>query len=416
MRGKVLCGKNLLDRFKCLLSQACSVDIATAWATPGVHLRALRAAADRDVKIRAIVGISGNATHPDALKELNRITAGDLRIVPKGDRLFHPKVYLFKRCEDGIVKRQAWIGSANLTRAGFGGYSNANEEIILEVDPGEQADALADWFRERWNHYCMDSSVSEEIRRYTEDWKRSPPRRQVRLITWGRIPRDLRGDDVAQLLTLEEYQQALSNYEELLRNEGRKSKILDPQGESYMRVIADRRKLLLGDVSWSKLDDDSRKRLKGSYRHENRKWWGMTGRMGRKNWPAVCKHEMKIRDHLDTVRQAKEHEFPDVAVDAMRALMDIDNVGYGTVTLLLTLTRPDRLLSLNTQSEKGYGKLSRMSYSTLGEPENYSKLLQWLYDLPWYKEYTDAPPRDEGLVPIWKFRAALVDSFVYEPT
>ena len=175
MRGKVLCGKNLLDRFKYLLSQACSVDIATAWATPGVHLRALRAAADQRVKIRAIVGISGNATDPDALKELNRITAGDLRIVPKGDRLFHPKVYLFKRHNGGTEKRHAWIGSANLTSAGFGGFSNGNEEIILEVDPGEQAGALAGWSRERWNHYHMDSPVSEEIRRYTKDWRRNPP-------------------------------------------------------------------------------------------------------------------------------------------------------------------------------------------------------------------------------------------------
>lgn len=415
MRGKVICRNNLLDRFQYRLSRAESVDIATSWVTPGKHLRVLAAAAaDRDVKIRAIVGISGNATHPNALMELSKITAGDLRIVPKSDRLFHPKLYLFKRRRDGIARCHAWIGSANLTRAGFGGSPNANEEIILEVDPGEQADALAHWFQECWNHYRMDSPVSEKIRRYKEDW--SPPHRQVQLIAGRQIRRDLLGDHGSQPLTLEEYRQVLSKCEELLRDEGRKSKILDPQGESYMRVIADRRKLLLGDVSWSKLDDDSRRRLKGSYRHENRKWWGMTGRMGRKNWPAVCKHEMKIRDHLDTVRQAKEHEFPDVAVDAMRVLMDINNVGYGTATLLLTLARPDRLLSLNKRSATGYGKLSGMNHRTLGKPENYRKLLQWLYDLPWYKEYKDAPPRDEDLVPIWNFRAALVDPFVYEPT
>lgn len=171
MRGKVLCSDNLHARFTALLSKAYSVDIATAWATPGEHLRALDAAANRGVKIRAIVGISGNATHPDALKELSRITAGDLRIVPKGDRLFHPKLYLFERHGGGIVKRQAWIGSANFTRAGFGGHSNANEEIVLEVGPGERADTLADWFQERWDRCRMDSRVSEVIRRYTEDYR-----------------------------------------------------------------------------------------------------------------------------------------------------------------------------------------------------------------------------------------------------
>ncbi|MXY48242.1 MAG: hypothetical protein F4058_07095 [Rhodothermaceae bacterium] len=182
-----------------------------------------------------------------------------------------------------------------------------------------------------------------------------------------------------------------------------------------MRVIAVRGELLHA-ASWSELDGDPLKRLKGSYQRENRAWWGLTGRMGRTNWLAVCNNESKIKKHLDTVRLAKNHEFPGVAVDAMRALMDIENVGYGTATLLLTLARPDRLLSLNTASEKAFGKLSGMSPWKLRKPENYKKLLQWLYDLPWYKEYKDTPPIDEDLVPIWEFRAALVDSFVYEPT
>ena len=357
----------------------------------------------------------GNATHPDALNELSRITEGNLRIVREGDRLFHPKLYLFRRHGNSIVKRRAWIGSANFTKAGFGGHSSANEEIVLEVGPGERADALADWFQERWERCRMDSPVSEVIRRYTEAWKRSPPHRKVRQITSGSVsdPRDLLDDDAHRPLSLEGYRQALSECEEHLRDEGRGWEILDPQGRSYMRVISDRRKLLLGEERWSKLDADSRRQLKGSYRRKDLEWWGLTGRMGRKNWPAVCQNERKIRASLDAVSEAHDCEFPDIAVDAMRALTDIDNVGYGTATLLLTLARPDRLLSLNTRSEKGYGALSRLSHSTLGKPENYRELLRWLYGQRWYR---DGPPTDEGLVPIWSFRAALVDPFVYEPT
>ena len=364
------------------------------------------------MKVRAIVGIWGNATHPDALKELSRITEDNLRIVPKGDRLFHPKLYLFQRHGNGIVKRQAWIGSANFTKAGFGGHSSANEEIVLEVGPGERADALAGWFQERWDRCRMDSPVSEGIRRYTEDWKRSPPHRQVRQITSGTVSdrRDLL-DDAHRPLTLEGYRQALNECEEELRDKG--WEVLDPQGRSYMRVISDRRKLLLGTASWSQLDADSQKRLKGSYRRKDLEWWGLTGRMGRKNWPALRQNERKIRASLDAVLQAHDHEFPDIAVDAMRELTDMDNVGYGTATLVLTLARPDRLLSLNGASENGLGALASKSPSTLGKPENYRELLRWLYDQRWYN---DGPPTDEGLVPIWRFRAALVDSFVYEPT
>lgn len=414
MGRKVFAGDDLPRRFKALLSNAHSVDIASAWATPGDHLRALDAAAGQGVKVRAIVGVAGNATHPDALKELSRMTAGDLRIVPKGDSLFHPKLYLFERHAAGIVKRQAWIGSANFTRAGFGGHSNANEEIVLEVGPGERADALAGWFQERWDRCRVDSPVSEVIRRYTEDWKRSPPNRQVRQITLGSVShrRDLLGD-AHRPLTLEGLQQALKECEEQLRDEGRGWEILDPQGPTYMRVIADRRKLLLGEERWSQLDADSRKRLKGSYRRTDLAWWGLTGTMIRKSWPAMCQNERKIRDSLGAVRQAHDHEFPDIAVDAMREMREIDDVGYGTATLLLTLARPDRVLSLNGASKNGLGALSRLSHSTLGRPKNYRKLLRWLYRQRWYN---DGPPKDEGLGRIWQSRAALVDAFVYEPT
>lgn len=415
MRRTVLCGADLFTRFTALLRKTRSVDIATAWATPGEHLQALGAAAvTRDVKIRAIVGISGNATHPDSLEELRRITAGDLRIVAEGDRLFHPKLYLFEWHEGAIVRRLAWIGSANFTRAGFGGYSGANEEIVLEVGPGEPADALADWFQERWDRCRMDFPIVDEIGRYRKDWKRRPPHRQIRQVTSGPVSdrKDLLDDDDHRPLSLEGYRQALEECEELLRDEGTGWKVLDPRGHSYMRAISDRGKLLLGATSWSQLDADSQKQLKGSYSGKDRKWWGLTGTMGRKHWLAVHQNEGKIRASLDAVRQAHDREFPDIAVDAMRALMGIDNVGYGTATLLLTLARPDRLLSLNGRSEKGYGALSGMSYSTLGEPTNYRKLLRWLYRQRWYQ---DGPPTDEGLVRIWNSRAALVDSFVYEP-
>ena len=137
------------------------------------------------------------------------------------------------------------------------------------------------------------------------------------------------------------------------------------------------------------------------------------GRMGRKNWPAVLRNEPRVRDSLDAVRRAPDDAFPDIAVDAMRELTEIDDVGCGTATLLLALARPDRCLSLNGASEDGFGVLASMSPSTLGKPENYGKLLRWMYRQPWY---VDGPPPGGDLARIWDFRAALVDSFVYVPT
>ena len=414
MRGAVICGDNLNARFEALLSEAHSVDIATAWATPGEHLRALAAAANRGVKIRAIVGTQGNATHPEALEELSRITEDKLRIIPEGGRLFHPKLYLVRRLGDGIAKYQAWIGSANFTKAGFGGHYSANEEILLEVGPGERADALAHWFQERWDRCRTDSPVSEQIRQYTEDWKRSPPHRQVRLTALGSGAdrKDLL-DEAHRPLNLDGYRRALTECEKELRDKGWGiSGILNPQGRSYMRAISDRRKLLLDPASWSRLDAASQNRLMGGTPRTDSAWWGIVGRVRPSHRRAVLGHQEQIQAALNTVVKARDNEFPDIAVDAMRELRPITNVGYGNATLLLTLARPDRLLSLNGTSEKGFGVLSRMSYSTLGKPENYRRLLRWLYEQPWY---LDGPPTDEDLARIWRFRAALVDPFVYEP-
>ena len=417
MRGKVLRSNDLHDRFTDRLNEAHSVDIATAWATPGAHLRALDAAANRGVDVRAIVGTRGNATHPDALEELSRITEDKLRIIPEGGRLFHPKLYLFRRHEDGIATCQAWIGSANFTKAGFGGHSTANEEILLEVGPGERANALADWFEERWDHYRIDSPVSEQIRRYTEDWKRSPPHPQVRQIASGSVfRRRILIGDAHRPLTLKGYRQALEECEDKLRDEGREWVVLDPRGRSYLRVIHGRRKLLLGAASWSR-DAASRKRLKGGVRGTDSDWWGLMGRVRPSHMGAVLGHQEQIQAVLNRVVEARDDEFPDIAVDTMQELRTIRDVGAGTATLLLTLARPDRLLSLNGASGKGLGELALesppKSLSTLGKPEYYRELLLWLYDQPWY---ADGPPPDEDLLRIWRFRAALVDSFVYEPT
>ena len=99
----ILRDDEIQGRFRDLLNAHTRVDIATAWATSGEHLRTLADATKREqepVEVRAIVGIAGNATRPDALEELYRITNGDLRIISDGKPLFHPKLYLFGQHRD----------------------------------------------------------------------------------------------------------------------------------------------------------------------------------------------------------------------------------------------------------------------------------------------------------------------------
>lgn len=218
---------------------------------------------------------------------------------------------------------------------------------------------------------------------HREDRKRNPADPHVRHVTWGAVShrRDLL-DSTHRPRTLKEYQHALYECEKGLREEGRGWEILDPDGRSYMRAIADRRELLRGDASWSKLDTDSQKRLKGSYKVPDLEWTALLGRMTHGSGPAVLNNEWEIRASLEAVLQARDHEFPDIVLPAMRRLRSIQQVGRGTATLLLTIARPDRLLSVNNASADGL--------AALGEPESYQELLRWLYDQPWY---ADGPRR-----------------------
>ena len=404
------------SRFRDLLKAHTRVDIATAWATSGEHLRMLADAtsrAQRRVEVRAIVGIAGNATRPDALEALYEITNGDLRIISGGGRLFHPKLYLFGRHTSEHVTSHAWIGSANFTNAGFGGHAEANEEMVVEIGPGKTTDALAAWFRERWNRCPTDTPVGEVIRRYTEDWKQNPPDPNFREFVLGRVSHrsDLL-DNAHRPLTLQEYRQALKRCEKMLQEHERDWEVLNPRGRSYMSAISERQRVLLDEATWQPSGESQFLRLKGGVPGRDPDWWGLLGRMARSHGKAVRDHAAPIRRILGNVVSADDTEFPEVAVAAMQELTNIDNVAHGTATLLLALARPDRLLSLNGASQKAYGKLSGMSPSTLGRPQNYRKLLQWLYAQPWY---ADSPPTDGTLERIWRFRAALVDAFVYEP-
>ena len=135
------------------------VDIATAWATEGPGLDALeRAAKQRKVRVRALVGIAGGHTTPSALERLCKL--GKVRLV-EGNGLFHVKLYLFHKASTSL----AWIGSANFTGPGF----EKNEEALLKTTDTAEA---VDWFEGRWKE--IDAKWSRQrLKEYCKTWK--PP-------------------------------------------------------------------------------------------------------------------------------------------------------------------------------------------------------------------------------------------------
>ena len=174
-----LTGSQLLQsRFQKNLEFADKIDIATAWATPRSALDALEDAVRKSkARLRAIVGISGNATDPDALERLNEM--GHLRLADDNTSLFHPKVYIFR--EPG--KSVAWIGSANFTGGGF----EKNEEAVFEAEDTKDADSIVEWFDARWDK-CGELKPTG-IDKYRERWARHPPSEDINRLVSPLSPR-----------------------------------------------------------------------------------------------------------------------------------------------------------------------------------------------------------------------------------
>ena len=167
-RMRLYTDEEILSRFEGRLEGATRVHIATAWATLGKQLDALGTAVrENGLEVRAIVGTHGNATDPAALERLKKL--GELRLAGN-EALFHPKVYIFEFSRKPIT----WIGSANFTRAGFGG---GNVEIMYETYYVKHFGFLW-WFEEQWSQ--LKPATEEAINEYRKRRRRNPPSREFR--------------------------------------------------------------------------------------------------------------------------------------------------------------------------------------------------------------------------------------------
>ena len=118
-----------------------------------------------------------------------------------------------------------------------------------------------------------------------------------------------------------------------------------------------------------------------------------------------------IQNIVLAVVDADDVTFPQLAFESYQALRNVDGVGPGIATRLLTLARPDRFVSLNKASRAGLAETFGLAPTTLGQPRNYARLLSAIYNQAWYREAASRNARERA---IYRIRAALLDCFVYD--
>ena len=141
----------------------------------------------------------------------------------------------------------------------------------------------------------------------------------------------------------------------------------------------------------------------------------------RAHMPRVRCIRIQIREQVDRVLNAGPGEIAVVAHDAMETIRNLQHkenayrgLGPAAATRLLTLARPDCLVSVNRASADRLGKLIP------GKPRSkewidrhYDELLNWVSDQPWFKAPEPENSKDREWK-IWNCRAALLDAFVYK--
>ena len=381
----------ILRRFREHLSRATEIDLATAWATRHEGLRALEQQQHRP-SIRAVVGLWGNLTDPEALRNLAGI--GELHGVD-AEQCFHPKVYIFR----GGGRSVAWVGSANFTGGGFG----TNEEALFETSDTK---SVQKWFDDLWDRSRpLDHG---DIDDYAESRRRNPPPPQ---------PRPPNPPDVKPLRLLDEvndwrdYVAALERCDAWWSRSAQPFSVLGEES-SWLKTAE-----VLHDVirqpDWAELSEDDRKRLLGLISPV----WDLFGSTRPTRDPtsmvAVFGTNRKaIQDIVLNVAAAGDDAFPELAFEAYRNLVSgsFRGVDSGIATRLLTLARPDRFVPVNGASRDGLAEHFGLPRTTLGNHRNYECLLAAVYEQDWYKAPVPENPRERA---IHRCRAALLDPFVY---
>jgi hypothetical protein len=400
----LLTRETLLERLRYHVKRSTEIDVAVAWAHDCDALSSLIDFANTGASLRAIVGIWGNATHPNAL----RLLKAHLRIATSAEGLFHPKFYLFHQ----HTGRIGWIGSANLTRPGF----QQNEELVFEF-ADEDSRALK-WFDQLWNSLPKDCGPTLDM--YAANWQPPPPpprspstpaennrrRTQRGIYKLGRELTDWRS-----------FVEAIGEADRFWGKKFKRNQPVIGEDTSWLSTITFGHPIVCR-ADWDDLTQEDRYFILGGSSYG---WLGSMGAAGIANnvfkepTPDNLRIRRKIRAALEPVLEADD-QFADAACGFIAAVDEIPHFSGGIATRMLALARPNRAISVNNASRRHLAELTKLpayslAHSPAGRAHSYKDMLQWFEDKPWYSQPSPEGPYEQLLA---DNRAALFDVLVYD--
>ncbi|QDM28417.1 NgoFVII family restriction endonuclease [Tardiphaga sp. vice304] len=397
---------NLLPELSKVLLQAQRVEIAVAWVNNCSALEQLCEFAERAGKLKVIVGIWGNATHPAALRKLQR--AAELRIVTGTNSLFHPKLYLFHKA----TECEGWIGSANLTNGGF----ELNEELVMKfTDKGD----AAGWFSKLWNSLENSEGQATIIDEYENGWKPPAPPPLSKKAYHKAFPFSGLYDLAGGITSWSSFESAIDEADEYWGNHWDIEHPVTGEVGSWCHTISQGHAVIV-QQSWDDLSKTERHLLLGRGDYHgllgSMKGAGVANNIFAEKSRANIAVRATIRRHLQLVIDSSDADFAGAAVEFISELNSIDGFGGALATRFLALARPDRAVSVNAGSRRLLAELSGLPPTALsnapnGRGKTYLDLLRWFEEQSWY---SNPMPQDNRGRMLASYRAAIFDALVYK--
>ena len=119
-----------------------------------------------------------------------------------------------------------------------------------------------------------------------------------------------------------------------------------------------------------------------------------------------------IRDAISSIpKEPLDSEFLGKVREAYETISGEKGFGTGSTTRLLTLARPDVLISVNSKSARKLAKQSGLKGARIKSSAGYGCLIEWVMKGGWWKGVRpETAPEQE----YWDYRAALLDALVNE--
>ncbi len=120
----------------------------------------------RHLRTQLMRGIPNQAEQRTLRQLRAQLSAGDVEMKVFTDAPLHGKTYIFHAPGNPYLEKRGYVGSSNLTGAGF--YRNL--ELNIDVVDAQATGLLATWFEDRWNSKFSLKITAEIIDLIEDSW------------------------------------------------------------------------------------------------------------------------------------------------------------------------------------------------------------------------------------------------------